>query len=108
MSTFNPIGAYLQKKMNVRVLLAIGGSIGIGGVFIASFVKTFQVFIFFYAVCFATGIGLNYFTPLICGWEWLPHRRGLVSGIVMGGYGFGNFIFGLISTALINPNNEEA
>jgi len=54
------------------------------------------------------GIGLSYFTPLMCGWEFLPTRRGFVSGIIIGGFGFGTFIFSLISTALVNPNNKEA
>ena len=43
----------------------------------------------------------------MCAWEWLPSRRGLASGIILCGFGFGSFIFGFISTALVNPNNES-
>lgn len=41
----------------------------------------------------------------MCGWEWFPDNKGLVSGLVVGGYGFGAFIFGFVSTALANPDD---
>lgn len=31
-----------------------------------------------------------------------------MSGIIIGGFGFGTFIFGFISTSIVNPNNEKA
>ena len=43
--------------------------------------------------------------PLIVGWEWFPDNKGVVSGVTLGGYGFGSFIFTQISTYLVNPNN---
>ena len=43
----------------------------------------------------------------MCGWEFFPNRKGMVSGIIVGGFGFGTFIFGFISTALVNPDNVE-
>jgi len=42
---------------------------------------------------------------VVCGWEYFPNHKGLVSGVVIGAFGFGSFIFNLVSTALINPNN---
>ena len=44
-----------------------------------------------------------YFVALICAWEWYPDRKGLVTGLTLGGYGFGSFIFAQISTKLVNP-----
>ena len=58
-----------------------------------------------YAVIFPAGIGIVYWVPIMCGWEWFPDRKGLVSGLVVGGYGFGAFIFGYISTAIANPDD---
>ena len=46
-----------------------------------------------------------YIVPVVCGWEYFPNHKGLVSGVVIGAFGFGSFIFNLVSTALINPNN---
>lgn len=31
----------------------------------------------------------------------------MVSGIIIGGFGFGSFLFGFISTAMINPNDRH-
>jgi len=31
----------------------------------------------------------------------------MVSGIIIGGFGFGAFIFGFISFAIVNPENAE-
>ena len=56
---------------------------------------------------FPMGIGLCYWTPIICGWEWFPENKGLVTGIIVGGFGLGAFIFGLITSAVANPDNLE-
>jgi hypothetical protein len=37
--------------------------------------------------------------------QWLPHRKGLVNGCVVAGFGGGAFIFDQIQTAYINPHN---
>ena len=68
---------------------------------------TWWSFVIFYAICFPFGIGLVYWPPIICGWEWFPNNKGLISGLVVGGYGFGAFIFGFISTAIANPNDTK-
>ena len=36
---------------------------------------------------------------------WFVDNKGVVSGIIIGGFGFGAFIFGFISTAIANPDN---
>ena len=51
------------------------------------------------------GIGLLYWTPIICGWEWFPERKGLISGLIIGAFGFGALIFGFITTRIVNPEN---
>lgn len=49
-----------------------------------------------------------YMIPLACGWEYFPDRKGLITGIVVGSYGMGSFIFSQISTHIINPHNADA
>jgi len=46
-----------------------------------------------------------YMVPLVCGWEYFPDRRGLVTGIVISAYGFGAFGFGLLAVNIINPDH---
>jgi len=79
----------------------------LGSILIASLMKSWYGFIFFYCVGYPIGIGMVYWPPIMCGWEWFPNNKGLVSGLVVAGYGFGAFIFGFISTGIINPDNEQ-
>ena len=51
------------------------------------------------------GCGMCYMVPLVCGWEYFPDRRGLVTGIVISAYGFGAFGFGLLAVNIINPDH---
>merc|ERR1712025_894361 len=67
--------------------------------------KTWWSFLVFYGMLYPAGVGIVYWPPIICGWEWFPNNKGLVSGLIVGGYWFGAFIFGFISTALCNPDN---
>ena len=43
----------------------------------------------------------------MCGWEWFPNNKGLVSGLIIGGFGFGAFIFAFVTTAIANPHDEK-
>lgn len=43
--------------------------------------------------------------PIVMGWEYLPHRKGAVSGLVLFGFGCGSFIFGFVAQPLANPHN---
>lgn len=73
----------------------------------STFVTSLFPFIILYGVFYGFGIGICYLTPLICAWEYFPNRRGMVSGIIVGGFGFGAFIFGFLSYAIVNPDNEK-
>ena len=45
--------------------------------------------------------------PLICAWEWFPEKKGLITGIMVSSYGFSSFIFSIISTKLVNPDDSR-
>ena len=60
----------------------------------------------FYGIIGAAGNGFTYMVPMICGWDYFPERRGLITGIIMAAYGFGSFMYVLIAKAIINPDDE--
>lgn len=64
-----------------------------------------QIFTLIYGVCFGLSNGLGYTVPLRICWDLLPNNRGIVTGIVTCGFGFGQFVFSTLSTYLINPLN---
>ena len=64
-----------------------------------------NTFIYLFAIGQGIGKGFMYSPALYCGYSHLPGRKGVVSGCIISGYGFGGFIFGMITGALCNPDN---
>lgn len=104
------IGVYLFQnlKWNPKFIILLGCGMALVGVYLSSYTKRLATYLPLYCLLNGLGCGMNYLVPLICGWEWFPERKGLVSGLTLGGYGFGSFIFSLISTKLVNPEGKSA
>lgn len=96
-------------KLNLppKIPIAIGASLAIVGAYFSTKVATFGLFLFTYATVVGVGIGFCYFPPLQCGWEWEPKRKGMVTGVILGAFGFGSFVFSFLAKYIINPNNEK-
>ena len=52
--------------------------------------------------------GIAYTVPLKICWDIYPEQKGMVSGVIICGFGVGSFIFSFISTMLVNPLNIKA
>jgi MFS family permease len=76
------------------------------GAFLCSVCKSVPAFCLAQAV-YGSGIGIGYIAPLSCGYRHLPSRKGLVSGLIVGGFGAGSFVFNLAATQFVNPGNEK-
>ena len=101
------IGSYLLQKQrwNPKLILCLGGGIALTSLLLTSFTTSLNMFVFLYGVTNGLGTGMCYFVPLVCAWEYFPEKQGLITGIMLGAYGFASFFFGLISTFVVNPNN---
>ena len=102
------IGTHLLnvRKLNPKLILLLGGSISLCGIFASSYTHSLGSFICLYGVFSGIGCGIMYLVPLVCGWEYFPERRGLVTGIIVGSYGLGSFIFTQVATKIVNPFQE--
>jgi len=100
-----PIAATLVNYVHLKILISIGSTISITAIFLCSTVSTFGAFRYLFGGIVTFGISFVYFPTLISGWQWIPDRKGLVSGVIVGGFGFGAFVFNLICTAVVNPGN---
>lgn len=76
-------------------------------IIISSYVTSWTAFVLIYGCFFPFGVGLLYWPPIICSWEWFPNRKGLISGIVIGSFGFGSSIFSFLTRNIVNPNNVK-
>ena len=58
-------------------------------------------------IVYPAGAGLQLFTNINTSWEWFPDNKGLVGGIMIGGYGLGVFFFGILTTSIANPDDKK-
>ena len=58
-----------------------------------------------YGFMFGVGIALAYPPPMGVAMRWYPRKKGLVNGIIGGGFGMGAFIFNTVQTSYLNPLN---
>lgn len=82
-------------KVGPRFLAVIGGCLFSGGYLIASLALSLDsIWLFYlgYGVVGGAGIGLGYVTPVATVAKWFPKRKGLVTGIVVMGFGVGAFL----------------
>ena len=103
-------GAYLlnTRGWNPKLILLLGGTIALSGITMSSYTTSLSTFIIFYGIFSGIGCGTMYMIPLVCCWEYFPKQKGLMTGIIVGSFGFGSFVFSQISTWIANPNNVKA
>jgi len=101
------LGAYLlnSRNWNPKILISLGGTFSVGCTFFSSFVKNLYWWLLLYGLGNGFGIGICYFVPLVCAWEYFPTRKGMMTGIIDGSHGLGELIFGVIATFIVNPTN---
>src|SRR5262245_912663 len=91
-------------KLGPRKLAVIGGilfslSYLLGG--IALYLESIPFFYFGYSVIGGIGIGLGYVTPVSTVAKWFPDHKGLVTGIVVMGFGVGAFMMSKILAPML-------
>ncbi|XP_033118248.1 uncharacterized MFS-type transporter YhjX-like [Anneissia japonica] len=101
------LGGKLEKRFGPKYVSLGGGLIMSSGVLLSYFSiqKSFAWLAVTYGILFGIGIGITYVSPLVCALKWFPEKTGLVSGIIVAGFGGGAFIFNFVQTSYINPSN---
>lgn len=83
----------LQDKIGPRWVATSGGVLlGIGLLLSSQATSLLEIYIY-YGVIAGSGIGMTYVCPLSACVKWFPDKRGLISGIAVGGFGLGGLIF---------------
>ena len=67
--------------------------------------QSFFQFTIIFGVGYGFCNGIAYTVPLKICWDIYPEQKGMVSGVIICGFGVGSFIFSFISTMLVNPLN---
>lgn len=103
-------GRLLPKQGPTKTAL-IGAALLTVGLAISSFADTLPMLYIGYGVLGGAGVGFIYGVPIATCVKWYPDRKGLISGLVIAGFGLGSIIFAPICTALIQsigPNKTFA
>jgi OFA family oxalate/formate antiporter-like MFS transporter len=93
-------GLWLNRK-GPRIVALTGGALYGLGVFLASFSHSLPWLYFSYGLIGGVGLGLGYIVPVAVLVKWFPDRRGLITGIAVGGFGAGALITAPAATRLI-------
>jgi OFA family oxalate/formate antiporter-like MFS transporter len=95
-----PGGLWLNRR-GPRVVAVTGGVLYGVGVFLASFTDSLWWLYLTYGVVGGIGLGFGYIVPVAVLVKWFPDRRGLITGIAVGGFGAGALLTAPVATRLI-------
>ena len=87
------LGGLWLNRSGPRIVGMVAGLLWGGGVFLASFsaYKLWWLYLT-YGVIGGTGLGMGYIVPVAVLVKWFPEKRGLITGIAVGGFGAGSLI----------------
>jgi OFA family oxalate/formate antiporter-like MFS transporter len=87
------VGGLWLTRSGPRVVGMVAGLMWGGGVFLASFAADKLWWLYLtYGVMGGIGLGMGYVVPVAVLVRWFPDRRGLITGIAVGGFGAGALI----------------
>jgi MFS transporter, OFA family, oxalate/formate antiporter len=102
-------GGRLQDRRGPRPVALAGVTIYSVGIILASFARDnsdLWLLILGYGVLGGLGLGLAYIVPIAMLQKWFPDRRGLITGLAVGGFGFGAVITSPLAQAMIQSSED--
>ncbi|KAH8865242.1 Oxalate:formate antiporter [Schistosoma japonicum] len=108
-----PIGGVLYSKVGIRTVVIISSLVHrysshfSGGITLSYYTLSlgFIPLLMTYGVLQGFGFGFGYSAVMAASFTWFQNHRGLIVGLIVGGFGAGSIIFTPIQTVYINPNN---
>lgn len=93
------IGGLVQKKINVKINVWVAAVLFLVGFFISSKAQSIVTLYIGYGILAGFASGLAYNSVMSTMSKWFPDKQGLISGILLMGFGFGSFIIGKVYQA---------
>jgi MFS transporter, OFA family, oxalate/formate antiporter len=104
------VGGRIQDRVGPRPVALAGVGLYSVGIMLASLTNTkdqLWVLVLTYGVMGGIGLGLAYITPIAMLVKWFPDKRGLITGIAVGGFGFGAVITSPVATAMLRNTSDK-
>jgi len=101
-------GSLVEQKFNSRIACILGCVLHSSSTFLAIWAldQSFLIFVLIYGLGSGLGCGSAYMASIIAAQKWFPQSKGIVTGIIVAGFGLGGLIFTNLQTLYINPDNE--
>ncbi|MBV8630668.1 MAG: OFA family MFS transporter [Silvibacterium sp.] len=93
-------GLWLNRR-GPRIVVLTAGLLYGGGIFLASFSNGLPWLYATYGLIGGIGLGFGYIVPISVLVKWFPDRRGLMTGVAVGGFGAGALVTASVATRLI-------
>ncbi|MDR1379616.1 MAG: MFS transporter [Synergistaceae bacterium] len=93
-------GRLLKSKTPRQVMLLSAGFILVGFLLTSQIRSLLELYIFYGVLC-GLGVGAGYNTLLSATLSWFPDRTGLVSGVLLMGFGFGGSLLGSVAVVIM-------
>ena len=103
---FFPIGSRIAHTVNCKITIFAGGMIIITSFSTAIWTTNPILFGILISLIFGIGKSFIYSSSLQAASTHLKGRNGFAMGVVVSGLGSASFLFGLVCTHLVNPDNE--
>lgn len=91
----------LQDKIGPRKVATIGILFFSSGLIVASMARSLPMLYLGYSVLGGIGVGMVYVCPLSTSLKWYPKKKGMITGIIIGAFGLGGFVFNFVLSYLI-------
>jgi OFA family oxalate/formate antiporter-like MFS transporter len=104
------VGGRLQDARGPRIVALMGGVVYAVGILLASFTNgedDYWLLILGYGVISGFGLGVAYIVPIAMLQKWFPDRKGLITGLAVGGFGFGAVLTSPVAQALIDRDPDD-
>jgi MFS transporter, OFA family, oxalate/formate antiporter len=96
-------GGKIQDKISPKFGATVGGLFLAVGCIIAGMMKSYTGLVIGFGIFGGIGMGIGYAAPTPAALKWFgPHRRGLIAGLVVGGYGGAALYIGPLAKYLIS------
>jgi OFA family oxalate/formate antiporter-like MFS transporter len=96
------VAGRIQDLKGPKICAFLGGLLVSAGFFLSSYTSSLLFLYLTFGVVVGLGNGFGYATPIPVASKWFPDKRGLVVGLMVGGYGAGSALLGPLALRLIS------